>query len=304
MTTIVRAPLSPRMRACLWLLAAAPMAATAGTPINKRTAADPAGMVEISNTAGSVSVTGWDRNEVEITGELGKGTERLDFTKGDKVTRIKVVLPNRSHDVDETNLVVKVPKGSSLALNTVSADIVIQSVHGAQRLQSVSGDVRTQASGEDVECRTVSGDVTIQGSGQKGLVSITTVSGDATATQVAGEINGNTVSGNFSIAAGQAMRSRLRSTSGDLSLSGQLAADARVDIESISGDVRLDLTGPAVAEFDVSSFNGEIRNCFGPKPVRTDEYAPGREWRYTEGAGTARVRIKTLNGDVGVCRKP
>lgn len=304
MTTIVRAPFSPRVRACLWLLAAVPMAATAGTPINKRTAADPAGVVEISNTAGSVSVTGWDRNEVEITGELGKGTERLDFTKGDKVTRIKVVLPNRSYDVDETNLLVKVPKGSSLALNTVSADIVIQSVQGAQRLQSVSGDVRTQASGEDVECRTVSGDVTILGSGQKGLVSITTVSGDATATQVAGEINGNTVSGNFSFAAGQTLRSRLRSTSGDLSLSGQLAADARVDIESISGDVRLDLTGPAVAEFDVSSFNGEIRNCFGPKPVRTDEYAPGREWRYTEGAGTARVRIKTLNGDVGVCRKP
>ena len=51
-------------------------------------------MVEISNTAGSVVVTGWDRNEVEITGELGEGTERLDFTKGDKVTRIKVVLPS------------------------------------------------------------------------------------------------------------------------------------------------------------------------------------------------------------------
>jgi DUF4097 and DUF4098 domain-containing protein YvlB len=121
---------------------------------------------------------------------------------------------------------------------------------------------------------------------------------------VAGELNGNSVSGNISLTAGETTRSRLRSTSGDLSLSGQLAAAARVDIESISGDVRLDLTGPAVADFDVSSFSGEIRNCFGPKPARTDEYTPGQEWRYTEGAGTARVRIKTLNGDVGVCRKP
>jgi DUF4097 and DUF4098 domain-containing protein YvlB len=304
MTTIVCAPLSPRATACLWLLAAVPMAATAGTPINKRTAADPAGLVEISNTAGSISVAGWDRNEVEITGELGKGTERLDFTKGDKVTRIKVVLPNRSYDVDETNLVVKVPRGSSLAINTVSADVQIETVQGAQRLQSVSGDVRTQASAEDLECRTVSGDVVIQGSGQKGLISITTVSGDATATRVAGEINGNTVSGNISLAAGETTRSRLRSTSGDLSLSGQLTADARIDLESNSGEVRHDLSGPAVADFDVSSFNGEIRNCFGPKPARTDEYAPGQEWRYVEGAGTARVRIKTLNGDIGVCRKP
>jgi Putative adhesin len=291
------------LRPAALLLAALPLAAVAGTPINKRTAADPAGTVEISNIAGTVTVSGWNRNEVEITGELGKGVERLDFTKGDKITRIKVVLPERSHNVEDTDLIVKVPLGSALSVNTVSADIVAQGVKGAQRVQSVSGDVRTEASGEDIECRTVSGDVNIAGSGQTGLVSITTVSGDATATRVAGEVNGNTVSGNFSLGIGELTRSRLRSTSGDLAVSGQLAPDARVDIESISGDIRLDLQPPVAAEFEVSSFNGDIRNCFGPKPVRTDEYAPGREWRHKEGAGGARVRIKTLNGDVGVCRK-
>jgi DUF4097 and DUF4098 domain-containing protein YvlB len=295
---------APRPASCALLLALAlPALACAGTPINKRTAADAAGLVEISNTAGTVTVTGWDRNEVEITGELGKGTERLDFTKGDKVTRIKVVLPSRSYDVDDTDLIVKVPMGSTLSINTVSADVGAQGVRGMQRLQSVSGNVRTEASGEDIECRTVSGDVEILGSGKKGLVSITTVSGDVRASRVAGEVNGSTVSGDFTLGVGETTRSRLRSTSGDLTVAGQLAPDARVDIESISGDVRLDLTGPLAAEFEVSSFNGEIRNCFGPKPVRTDEYAPGREWRHREGAGTARVRIKTLNGDVGICRK-
>ncbi len=302
MKTVIAAALRPRTVALLAALVL-PCAAMAGSPINKRTAADPAGTVEISNTAGTVVVTGWNRNEVEITGELGEGTERLDFTKGDKITRIKVVLPNRSHNVDDTDLFVKVPSGSTLSINTVSADIVAKAVSGTQRLQSVSGDVRTEASGEDIECRTVSGDVHITGSGKKGLVSITTVSGDATATQVAGELNGSTVSGDFTLGAGETTRSRLRSTSGDLSVTAQLAPDARVDIESISGDVRLDLLSPVAAEFEVSSFNGEIRNCFGPKPVRTDEYAPGREWRYKAGSGTARVRIKTLNGDVGVCKQ-
>jgi DUF4097 and DUF4098 domain-containing protein YvlB len=280
-----------------------PHAALAGTPINKRTAADPAGLVEISNTSGSVVVTGWDRNEVEITGELGKGTERLDFTKGDKVTRIKVVLPNRSYSVDDTDLIVKVPVGSTLSINAVSADVTARGVHGVQRLQSVSGNVHTEASGEDIECRTVSGDVEITGSGKQGTVSITTVSGDVKANRIAGEVNGSTVSGDFMLGLGETTRSRLRSTSGDLAVTGQLAPDARVDIESISGDVRLDLTGPLSAEFEVATFNGEIRNCFGAKAVRTSEYAPGREWRHTEGAGSARVRVKTLNGDVGICRK-
>jgi len=289
-------------RAIALLAATLPLAAFAGTPINKLTAADPTGTVEISNTAGTVTVTGWDRNEVEVTGELGKGTERLDFTKADKITRIKVVLPNRS-DVEDTDLIVKVPATSLVSVNTVSADIGVQGVRGTQRLQSVSGELRTESSGEDIECRTVSGDVNIAGSGRKGLVSITTVSGDATATRLAGEVNGSTVSGNLTLGVGETSRSRLRSTSGDLTLQGSLAADARLDIESISGDVRLDLVGKTGADFDVASFSGDIRNCFGPKPVRTDEYAPGKEWRHQEGDGSARVRIKTLSGDVSVCRK-
>jgi len=149
----------------------------------------------------------------------------------------------------------------------------------------------------------VGGDVEVAGSGTPGLLTVTTVSGDARLTNLAGEVNGNTVSGDVTIAMGEASRSRLRSTSGNLGLKGRLAADARLDVESISGDVRLDLEGPIGAEFDVSSFNGDIRNCFGPKPVRTSEYAPGSEWRFREGAGAARVRIKTLNGDINICNK-
>ena len=288
--------------ATLPLLVLAPVA-LAGTPINQRAAADPAGQVEISNVSGSVVVTGWDRAEVEVTGELGEGTERLEFSRSGKLTRVKVILPSRSSRVESTDLVVKVPAASSIAVNTVSADLTVRGLRGSQRLQSVSGDVETEAAAEDVECKTVSGNVRVNGSGQRGLLTVTTVSGDASVTRVAGEVNGNTVSGNFTVSLGEASRSRLRSTSGDLGVRGRLATDARMDFESISGNVRLDLEGPVSAEFDVSSFNGDIRNCFGPKPVRTSEYAPGSELRFREGQGGARVRIKTLNGDISVCNK-
>ena len=288
--------------ATLPLLVLAPVA-LAGTPINQRAAADPAGQVEISNVSGSVVVTGWDRAEVEVTGELGEGVERLEFSRSGKLTRVKVILPSRSSRVESTDLVVKVPAASSIAVNTVSADLTVRGLRGSQRLQSVSGDVETEAAAEDVECKTVSGNVRVGGSGQRGLLTVTTVSGDASVTRVAGEVNGNTVSGNFTVSLGEASRSRLRSTSGDLGVRGRLATDARMDFESISGDVRLDLEGPVSAEFDVSSFNGDIRNCFGPKPVRTSEYAPGSELRFREGQGGARVRIKTLNGDISVCNK-
>jgi DUF4097 and DUF4098 domain-containing protein YvlB len=270
--------------------------------INKRAPADPAGQVEVSNTAGTVTIRGWDRNEVAVSGELGDGSEKLEFVTSGKLTRIKVVLPSRSYGVDDTDLTIQVPRRSSIAVNTVSADIDVEGVAGAQRLQSVSADVTTQAGSEDVECKTVSGDIEVVGQGSPALLTLTTVSGDATVRKVAGEVNANTVSGNIDLALGLTTRSRLRSTSGDLTMQGKLVDDARLDVESISGDVRIDLGGPIAAEFDVSSFNGEIRNCFGPKSTRTDEYAPGRELRFREGAGSGRVRIKTLNGDISLCR--
>jgi DUF4097 and DUF4098 domain-containing protein YvlB len=271
--------------------------------INKGMPANPQGQVEVSNTSGSVTITGWDKSEVEVTGDLGEGSERLEFTQSGDLTRIKVILPKKSHDAEGSDLVIRVPVKSGIAVNTVNADIVVQKVDGAQRLQSVSADISTEAGSEDVECKTVSGDIEVAGTGRRSLLTITTVSGDARVQRVAGEVNANTVSGNVDLSLGDTTRSRLRSTSGDVNLYGKLVGEARLDVESISGDVRIKLVQPIGAEFELSSFNGEISNCFGPKAQRTDEYVPGRELRFREGNGTGRVRVKTLNGDINLCRQ-
>ena len=53
------------------------------------------GAVEISNIAGSVTVEGWSRNEVQVKGTLGRNVEELIFERdGDRVT-IKVKVPKR-----------------------------------------------------------------------------------------------------------------------------------------------------------------------------------------------------------------
>jgi hypothetical protein len=52
----------------------------------------------------------------------------------------------------------------------------------------------------------------------------------------------------------------------------------------------------------LETFNGEIDSCFGPKAVRTSRYAPGSELKFTEGDGAGRVTIRTLNGDLRLCR--
>lgn len=82
-----------------------------------------------------------------------------------------------------------------------------------------------------------------------------------------------------------------------------LASDARLDAESVSGDVDIRFGKPVNGEFELETFSGDIDSCFGPKPERKSQYAPGTELRFTQGSGGARVSIDTLSGTISICDK-
>jgi DUF4097 and DUF4098 domain-containing protein YvlB len=282
----------------------APLAWAGEQQVDKRAPADPQGEVEVSSVAGNVSISGWDRNEVHVSGTLGWDVDRLEFVSEPKRTIIQVKLKegDRRHDSD-AELSIRVPSASRLNVSTVSAEISITRVAGEQRLQSVSGDVSSEMAGEDIEAKTVSGSVVLRGEGKPAVVTVTTVSGDAQVSRAAGEILANSVSGSLNLDLDQITRARVRTTSGDVALEGPLARDARVDAETISGELVLDFAKPLNAEFEFESFSGEIDNCFGPKAQPKSEYAPGSELNFKEGAGSARVRVQSMSGDIKLCAR-
>ena len=104
--------------------------------ISRTMDADEAGDVLISNIAGSVEVSGWSQDSVEITGTLGDDVEELVFERDGNEIIIKVKSPSSSSGwgrIDITSdLVVKVPQNSSLEVATVSADIEVAGVRGEQ----------------------------------------------------------------------------------------------------------------------------------------------------------------------------
>ena len=151
---------------CLALAASAAASARDST-FDREVAAEPKGVVEITNVAGSIQVSGWDRNTVSIHGELGESVERVDVTSQPGRTTIKVVLPEHSSRHGDADLKIQVPQGSELDISAVSADVTTGKVLGAQRLQSVSGDVHADVAA-DADVKTVSGDITVKGHGQPG----------------------------------------------------------------------------------------------------------------------------------------
>lgn len=281
-------------------LAAASVCSAAESTFERTVPASTRGSVRVSNVAGTISITGWDRPEVEVKARLYGSVERVDVVSDKGHTTIKVVLPRSSHRDGEADLEIRVPRESDLDVSAVSAEVETSSLTGPQRLSTVSGDIHAQF-GRDFEGKTVSGDMRLKGNSQPGDLRVSSVSGDITLDRGAGELNATTVSGDLLLDLASATTVRTRTTSGDLSLRGSLALDASVEAETISGDVTVRMKPQAGFEYEASSFSGDIGNCFGKHAQSTSTHGPGSRLMGTTGEGRARVRVKSMSGDVAIC---
>ena len=269
------------------------------TAIDERKPAEPDGSVEISNVSGSVTIEGWRRSEIEVTGELGRNVERLDFIRDGDHTIIKVVYPRRNRS-SGSELNIKLPQDSDVNVTTVSADVDIEKVKGEQRLTTVSGDLNIGLEGDRLYAKTVSGDVDIVGGKQAADVEATSVSGDVTA-EFAGEASMNTVSGDLALDGGVMTRVRMKTTNGDMDLVAKLDPNASVEMDTVNGDIDIRFNGSSDFAVDIETLNGDIDTCMGLEGQRKERYGPGRYLRESVGSGARRFHIRTINGDVELC---
>ena len=277
------------------------VALAGGGSVDRTVAATPNGEVEISNVSGTVDVRGWDRNEVQVTGQLDEDVERVDVETSSGRTVIKVILPKGSHDEGDAMLEIQVPRASSVEVSAVSADVSSKGVVGTQRLKTVSGEITAEVSGEDSEVRSVSGDITVHGNGKPGSLRVSSVSGGLDLTNGAGKLDVVTVSGDARVHMGESSEITARTTSGEVELHARLSKDARASVESVSGDLTLDLGNAAGLALEIESFSGDITGCLAGGVERVSKYGPGVRLNSRTGDGSARVRAKTLSGDIEIC---
>lgn len=259
--------------------------------------------VYIFNTAGEVQVQGWSRNEVEVAADLGSGVKELIFEVDDEDVTIEVKGSKKNSQKIASDLMIQVPEGSSVRINTVSADIEIEEVQGRQNLNTVSGDIETTVYESDVELETVSGDIDAEGSGKQVRARVNTVSGDIEVQDLGGEIEAGAVNGDIDIYEGGYEAVKMQTVNGDIEYRAGLNDDGHMNVETVNGDIDVEFVGKVSARFNIETFNGDIENCFGPAPKRTSKYAPGRELKFTEGGGKGRVKIHTLNGSLTLCKE-
>jgi hypothetical protein len=252
--------------------------------------------VEITNMAGSVRVLAWDRDQIQIQGELGRGAERLEVTGDRSRTVIRVVIPQNARNVRGTDLVVRMPVAKDVGIRTTSADVRVDNLTGGVDIQSTSGDVQVSGSPASVQARSTSGDVQaiVQTTAR---VRASSTSGDVTVRGTVREsVNVESVSGDVEVS-GSTPEVRAKTVSGDLSLRG---VTGKVSASTVSGDATVRESRIQFGSFETVSgsvrFDGEL-----PEGLGVQHSEP--QWRRgASSAGECGVRSSMSRPSAAPCR--
>lgn len=298
------------MRALIPLLTALALASTAHAAADQSYAehlpATASGTVQISNVSGSVTVTAWDKAEVDIKGELGPNVERVDVTHTEDHIVIKVVLPQNLHfDADrgtDAKLQVRVPAASTLEVSTVSAPITVDGLKGASRLRTVSGDIHADAPGAREELASVSGNVFLGANSSVKTTKVSTVSGSVVLTHGNGDVNARTINGKLDLTVDSATSVEFGSISGSVDFHGHLARDASLRGSTVEGTLSVKVSADDGYKYEVATFGGSLHSCFATQPaVQSPSSGPHGRLNGTTGAGNATVKLTSMRGSIDLC---
>jgi len=285
-------------KAMFWMLVAMAAAgvAQADRTVNETRPLAADGRVEVNNISGEINVIGWNGEGVEITGTLDDGVKTLDIMSNDSRLSIEVELEHRTRNNGNAYLTLKVPVGANVDVETVSADISINGVQGEIDLESVSGEIEITGETRSLEASSVSGDVVATVT--TGSADLESVSGDIVVRRATGRLEAAVVSGNIEIEAGDLDSFHAETVSGSIFCAANPTDRARFSLETMSGRIELVVAQDVDADFYIETYSGSIDNKLGPPPKRTDEYGPGKELRFTNGSGGARISIESFSGSV------
>jgi DUF4097 and DUF4098 domain-containing protein YvlB len=285
-------------KAMFWMLVAMAAAgvAQADRTVNETRPLAADGRVEVDNISGEINVIGWNGDGVEITGTLEDGVKKLDIMSSGSRLSIDVELEHNTKHNGSAYLTLKIPVGANVDVETVSADISVNGVEGEIDLESVSGGIEITGETGPLEASSVSGDVVATVT--TGNAELESVSGDIVVRRATGRLETTVVSGNIEVEAGDLDSFHAETVSGSIFCAANPTEHARFSLETMSGRIEMVVTRDVDADFSIETYSGSIDNKFGPPPKRTDEYGPGKELRFTNGSGSARITIESFSGSV------
>lgn len=232
---------------------------------------DPASEIAVRNTNGSVTITAWDRDLVEILAEkrvraadrdaAAEALEeiRIEIERSPGRLDIETELPRSSDGVvawllgrqvdASVSYEIRLPRAARLEIVTVNGRVSSTGPDGEQRLRTTNGRIEVDAAGGNVDARTTNGsiEVTLVGALAGADVELSTTNGSISLhlpSDLSGRLEARTVNGrirsDLPLTVEASSRRRL---TGDLNGGG----DSRIGLRTVNGGISiLQATGGAL----------------------------------------------------------
>jgi hypothetical protein len=275
--------------------------ASAQTPIERRFAARPDGWVRIANLAGTVKVTGWDRDSVVVTGTVEEPPGAAFYLGyGEEGVKLGIWTDEPVSNLRPSVLEIRVPRASRVFVRSGSADIDIAGLTGGLDVNSVTGRIVVNGALRELRAESFAGPIEI--SGASANVSAKTAGGAITLRGVRGIVVATTVTGDLGVMADSIERGTFESVDGDVRFAGTIGRGSAIDVVSHGGTIEFSLPPRTSADFAISMFHGPFEDRFGVKPAYGGNKLNGQEITFTIGSGGGQVSVRSFKGGVILSR--
>src|SRR2546426_9820104 len=138
----------------------------------------PGGRLALDNFNGSVEITGWDQDRVEIDGVQYASTRemrdaiKIDVAASGDLVQIRTIRPSVRHGNMGAKYIIKAPRkvnldrivtsNGSVKLDDIEGTVRVRTTNGSVRAARVRGNLEAQTSNGTVEARDLDGPATIR----------------------------------------------------------------------------------------------------------------------------------------------
>ncbi|GAA6150949.1 DUF4097 family beta strand repeat-containing protein [Pseudoteredinibacter isoporae] len=299
-------------------LAVLSSAAIAGQSIEKTLDAESDGRVYIDNMRGNITIIGWDKNQVKVSGELDDEAEGYEFERQGQRVVFEVDMPrgNYRNKSRGSELTFHIPKNSKLFGEGVLVDFEISDIHGGSIVETVNGSIKAESLSEEIRLETINGHVSTENlSGQieiqsinggiedrnsSGTLEIKTVNGPISSHTDAPVIELESVNSVIELESKEVSDLRIQTANARANITiDKLLPNADVSIDSVSGRITLNLDADVSADFSLRNHaGGRIKNQLSDQEAVRPQYGPGRSLDMTLNNGSADVRITSVSARI------
>lgn len=245
--------------------------------------------VSISNLAGKVVVSGWDRLQVHVmytvlSPKVAVDTEQIPVHGPADKVHFTTYLVDRSvvERSPVVDYIVQVPTGASLEIHDPQGSVKIDSVKGDTTVDSLGGNISVANSGGHLSARSVGGNIEV--------------------IRPSGRVEAYSINGDLHFVNPTSNRLHGTTTSGAILYEGDFAPGGDYVLSDYSGDITVLCPSDSSFELDAKTVRGKLDNQFPIVPRGPSQaYLPPRNSIFgTHSTGQATLELTSFSGTIQI----